>query len=493
MDDLLATFDPSTATLETLLPAFAELVNRFRVLEQENAALRAENAALRAENKQLREELEGKGGPPSWVKPNAALANKKAKEKEQKERKKRTQSFTRKRETPTKTVRHAADNCPDCGRALSGGWEHSRRQVIDIPEAPISVIDHIVMARHCGVCNKRCLPKVDLSTVVVGNHRFGVRLMALIGMLKNSCRLPVRMVATVLKSVYGLHVSTGEIINILNLIAKRGQNYLEGLANQVRGSEYANADETGWRENGLNGYLWSFSGPFLRYFLYDRSRSGEIPREFFGSGFTGIVVSDFYGAYNGIGFMNQRCWVHLLRDLKKLDQLYPDDNSVQDWIKQIVDLYRQAILYQRECLHALTLSCPPTGYNVLQRRAKRRLFESCLAWIAQPYLQEKKKGQQLPFVPQAVLAQRLDRYASELFCFVEYPEVPSHNNAAERAVRPSVIARKICGGTRSEQGSTTFTALSSMFSTWKLQNKDLWQACQQILISGTIQDLVPQS
>lgn len=93
MDDLLATFDPSTATLETLLPAFAELVNRFRVLEQENASLRAENAALRAENKQLREQLEGKGGPPSWVKPNVALANKKAKEKEQKERKKRIQSF----------------------------------------------------------------------------------------------------------------------------------------------------------------------------------------------------------------------------------------------------------------------------------------------------------------------------------------------------------------------------------------------------------------
>ena len=296
MDDLLATFDPEKATLETLLPAFAELVNRFRILEQEaislraeNEALRIENAALRAENKHLREDLEGKGGPPSWVKPNVALANKKAKDKAQKEneRKKRTQSFTRQLETPTRSVRHAADNCPDCGRTLCGGWEHSRRQVIDIPQTPVSVIDHIIVARHCGVCNKRCLPKVDLSAEVVGNHRFGVRLMALIGMLKNSCRLPVRMVEVLLKSLYGLHVSAGEIINVLNLIAKRGQNYLENLANQVRASRYVNADETGWRENGLNGYLWSFSGPFLRYFLYDRSRSGEIPREFFGSGFTG--------------------------------------------------------------------------------------------------------------------------------------------------------------------------------------------------------------
>ena len=76
--------------------------------------------------------------------------------------------------------------------------------------------------------------------------------------------------------------------------------------------------------------------------------------------------------------------------------------------------------------------------------------------MAQPYIQEKKKGLQLPFVPQAALAQRIDRYASELFCFVEFPEVPSHNNAAERAVRPSVIARKISGGTRSALGSTAY-------------------------------------
>lgn len=167
MDDLLTTFDPATATLETLLPVFAELVNRFRVLEQENTAVRAENSALRAENKHLRELLEGKGGPPSWVKPNAALANKKAKDKIQKERQKRTQSFTRKREEATGSVRHAACNCPDCGRSLSGGWEHSRRQVIDIPVSPASVIDHLIIARHCGVCNKRCLPKIELSGIVV--------------------------------------------------------------------------------------------------------------------------------------------------------------------------------------------------------------------------------------------------------------------------------------------------------------------------------------
>ena len=58
-------------------------------------------------------------------------------------------------------------------------------------------------------------------------------------------------------------------------------------------------------------------------------------------------------------------------------------------------------------------------------------------------------------VPQRLLAERIEKHLSELFVFVEQPEVPSDNNGAERALRPAVIARKVCGGTRSAKGSET--------------------------------------
>jgi transposase len=118
----------------------------------------------------------GAGGPPSFVR--ASVRRKQEKQ----ERKKPSQSFTRKREVPTQVCVHASSHCGDCGRALSGGTEHRRRQVIDIPPVAVQVTDHVIMARWCGVCQKRILPSVDLSPAsvdlspeVLGQHRFGLR------------------------------------------------------------------------------------------------------------------------------------------------------------------------------------------------------------------------------------------------------------------------------------------------------------------------------
>jgi hypothetical protein len=82
------------------------------------------------------------------------------------------------------------------------------------------------------------------------------------------------------------------------------------------------------------------------------------------------------------------------------------------------------------------------------------------------------------------LAERLYRFASELFTFVEYPEIPPDNNAAERAIRPAVIARKISGGTRSERGSEVRTTLMTLFSTWYLRGLDPLDACRKMLTAN---------
>jgi len=55
------------------------------------------------------------------------------------------------------------------------------------------------------------------------------------------------------------------------------------LLEEIRGSPVVNADETGWREDGINGYIWSFSTPKLRYFVYRQSRSGQVAKEVLGA------------------------------------------------------------------------------------------------------------------------------------------------------------------------------------------------------------------
>ncbi len=437
---------------------YEELVERVRSQQEEIDALRAEVEMLRSM-------LTGGGGGSSaapFVKPS----RQQRREAERQARKKRSQSFARKRDIATETVEHAVECCPDCGRGLSGGWVHSRRQVIEIPETPIRVVEHLVIARRCGACGKRHIPKLDLSSQVVGKSRFGARLMSLIADMATNCRIPHRTIQRFLKGVYGLKISVGEISEILHRVAERGQQVYNDLLWEIRGSPMVNADETGWREDGVNGYIWSFSTPFARYLLRDKSRAGEVVSRTLGDEFAGVLVSDFYGAYNVYGGVKQRCWVHLLRDLRSLREKHPDNESVAQWVGRVKSIYEQA----KEA------AAGPSSQ--MYRCRLRQHFESRLLSLALQYRDDKK-------APQRTLAKRIESFLGELLSFVDCEGVPSDNNAAERAVRPAVIARKVSGGTRSAKGSNTRMILMSLFGTWSLKQLEPLAACNAMLVAAT--------
>jgi len=423
--------------------------------------LKVQVDALEEENADLRARLGGGGDAPAkpdWVKAN----RKQRREAERADRKKRTQSFVRKRDIPTEVVYHAVDNCPDCGRKLSGGWIHSRHQIIELPQAPVRVIENILVARRCGVCGKRHIPKLDLSGQVLGQSRFGIRLMSVIASMAISCRMTNRLIKSILWSLYGLKISIGEIAQILHKVAQYGQVSYDKLLLAVRGSPVVNGDETGWREDGINGYIWSFSTPDVRYFLYDHSRASCVAKEALGDEFSGVLVSDFYGGYNFYDGVKQRCWVHLLRDLKKLVEKHPDNKSVDIWVKNIKLVFKQAKKIAEQDLPQMA------------RVRFRQQLEAKLLELASPYLGVKN-------APQRVLAKRIDNFLGELFTFVDIEGVPSDNNAAERAVRPAVVLRKVTGGSRSPKGSDTKMVLMSLFGTWNIKGTNPISACTQML------------
>jgi len=408
----------------------------------------------------LEEEVSKLGGPkpkPAWVKANAPKKEKGA-------RKKRSQSFARQSLPATEVQYHVVENCPDCGRKLSGGSVKWRHQVIEIPKVRIEVIDHLFVERRCGVCGKRWAPDASavLSDVVVGKKSIGIGLMSLIAYLKTACRVPIGLIRQLLGSLYGVRISKGEIAELLHAVAEIGGVHYDGLLDKVRGSPVVHGDETGWRESGRNGYLWSFSTPRVRYFRYDSSRAGAVVKEVLGDKFVGVLVSDFYGGYNIYEGVKQRCWVHYIRDLKALAEKYA---IAAPWVDAVLALYWRA----RESVNK--------DLSEIDRCRRRQGFESELLALAQPYLKLKN-------APQRVLAQRIDRFLGELFVFVQHPEVPSENNAAERAIRPAVMARKASGGTRSPKGSKTSSVLRSLFETWALQGHNSLDACREMIVES---------
>ena len=165
-----------------------------------------------------------------------------------------------------------------------------------------------------------------------------------VSVLREECRLPFGVIQRYLQGRYGLHLSVGELVALVRRVAVRGRREYAQLQQEIRASGVVHGDETGWRENGRNGYLWSFTTPKVRYLLYRPSRGGAVVEEVLGEEFDGVLVSDFYGAYNVYQGPHQRCWVHLLRAMHQLKERYPQEAAVAAWTQGVREVFPRGLM-----------------------------------------------------------------------------------------------------------------------------------------------------
>ena len=160
---------------------------------------------------------------------------------------------------PTARQIHALASCPHCGTVLRGGTVKRRREVIEWVPARVDVTEHVYLERRCPHCRGRWQPGPDLAGVVVGRRRLGVGLLGLITTLREELRLPIRGIQWYLAGVHGLARSVGAIVETLHTVAARAAPVVAGIRETLRASPVLHVDETGWRQDGENGYVWTFS------------------------------------------------------------------------------------------------------------------------------------------------------------------------------------------------------------------------------------------
>jgi transposase len=447
--------------------------------EEEVLQLRKENQELRETLKQTQEllrialarieELEKqKTPPPAFIKAN----KKKPQEDEKKARKKREarHNQARPRSEPTQIIEHRVVNCPECHLRLGGISLARVREVIDIPiPPPLEVTHHHLYKGWCANCQKWHEAPVDVQEQVMGQGRIGVRLTSLIATLRLVMRLPIRQIQTYVRTLHGVTISIGELVELQHRLKEQMQPHLDALKADIRASPALQMDETGWREDGENGYIWAASTPTVRYYEYHHTRSGTVVKQMIGENFSGVLGSDFYAGYNTHQGLHQRCWVHFLRDVHDLKEKYPLDEHLLIWAKGIKAIYDEAIAWAEQ---GPDVSLTPREQTAV-RVAHQHAFEAQLWQFCQPYARTQ--------APQHTLCERVERFLPELFVFVAVPGVPAHNNLAERSVRPLVVARKISGGTRSPKGSQTRMGLASLFGTWMAQSLNPFHQCLALL------------
>jgi hypothetical protein len=184
-----------------------------------------------------------------------------------------------------------------------------------------------------------------------------------------------------------------------------------------------------------------------------------------------VLGSDFSAAYNIHQGLHQRGWGHLLGDVHDLKEDCPHTEEGLTWAKAVKALYEQAVAWAE---HG-----PDPGLSPRQqqqaRLAQQHVFEQRLWQICQPYAHTP--------APHHTLCERVERFFPELFVVVAVPGVASHNNLAQRSVRPLVVAHKISGGSRSPKGSDTRMGLASLFGTWMAQHLNPFHHCLALLTS----------
>ena len=225
-------------------------------------------------------------------------------------------------------------------------------------------------------------------------------------------------------------------------VAQKAQGALADIVARIRGSPVVHADETGWREDGHNGYVWTFSTPTERYFLR-RGRSKAVVAEALGEEFAGGAGQRLLRRLPSLRRPQATllgpscCGISTI-----LRALYPDDVPLGRWADAVHDVYEKAKAF--------------THPSEWQRRRAQLALEQRLLALCRPYRDD-------PSAVQAKLCRRVEKHIKELFVFVAETAVPPDNNAAERSLRHLVVSRKVSGGTRSPQGTETKMTLASVF------------------------------
>ena len=162
---------------------------------------------LESAQKRIAELEQQKTPPPPFVKANT----KKDPNQPKKPRKKRAPEHNGVRRlevNPTEIIAKKPDKCPKCQHKLGGISLSRKRQVIELPEpTPVRVTEYQLYKGWCANCQQWHEVELDLSEQVLGQGRFGQRIVSLIGYLRESLRLPIRLIQHYLATIHTLQLS----------------------------------------------------------------------------------------------------------------------------------------------------------------------------------------------------------------------------------------------------------------------------------------------
>jgi hypothetical protein len=476
-------------------------VQRFIVeLVERLGKVEAQLAAVQEENRLLRERLAGNSGnsssPPSADGPGTRSLRAKKKASGKKRGAQPGHKGHERKLLPVercqKVLDHYPQRCAGCGTLLFGEDPAPyRHQVVELPPVEPYVEEHRLHRLRCEGCGKETRSQLPQGVPTCG---YGARLVAAVALLAGVYRMSERLTQAAMSELYGVELSLGSVNALRQEASEAVADAVSEAQAYVQQQKVVGADETGFKQGNADGgnpqgrkaWLWVAVTALVTVFQVSLSRSQEAARALLGSDFTGFLVSDRWSGYNWLPLLcRQLCWAHLKRDFQKLAER--EGESAQ---------LGEALLKQEQKLFEL-------WYRVRDGTLSRASFQAQAAVIraeVRALLEEgasyqPKRGEKTLRAKTARSCQGLLALEPAMWLFVYQEGVEPTNNAAERALRPAVLWRKLSFGSQSAAGSAFVARMLTVVTTLRQQDRNvlayLTEACQAARQGKTAPSLLP--
>jgi transposase len=451
---------------------FEEILKRLWKLEQENAQLRSENAELRAENNRLRELL-NKNSQNSSKPPSSDGLQKPAPKSQRGKSGKKSGGQNghvgrtlQQVETPDLVEIHQPEHCSGCNSSLAevaaNGFE--KRQVFEIPEPKLNVIEHRCERKQCPGCGRQNIAQFPAG--VEQPVQYGPLAKGLITYLQNYQFLSYERLSQFFKDIYGVHISQGTVYNTTKAAYTNLASFEEWVKELLIASKVLHADETGLRVLTTLYWLHLVSTDKLTYYLVHEKRGGDamtaagiLPK------FKGTLVHDCWSPYFNFDFIRHGlCNAHLLRELTGVFE-----NTKQSWAKDMRHLLGK--LNQATKTPANWPSDPEIkAFEQEYRQILERGYEQTGG------IEPEKRTIARNLWERFVMRQQ------QILLFMYDSSVPFDNNQAERDVRMAKVKQNVSGCFRSKAGADYFARIRGYISTVRKNGENVLIALQNAFL-----------
>jgi transposase len=363
------------------------------------------------------------------------------------------------------------DTCAHCQADLRGIEPRTilRHQLTELPPITPVVLETRQAEVVCPECQR--VTRGEFPVGLEGGRGFGPRLAATVVYLKHEQHLSYERVTQLCQDLFGVTISEGGVNVLLHRAGTAAQPVATEIGEQVARSAVIGSDETSARVAGRTWWQWVFCSAVGIYFLIRASRGAQVIEEVMDTQQAAGWVSDCLSAQlKAPARRRQLCLAHQLRDLQRVRDHHPR----LQWAVTLQALFREAIHLGKR-----RTELSPHGYARRVTEVEHRLARLLQCRV--------RNG------PSRRLQKRYQRHREHLFVFLHCPDVPPDNNACERALRPSVIHRKVTNGFRSEWGAHTYAALATVIATAKLHHRNVFDTLVSLMGPPVLPFLAPEN